>query len=199
MKHMDNVPFEEGSTNNQSEKVTERSVVSLHISPSADTPMTALAVAHLVPGRGIEGDRYYLRRGIGNTEYDRFTCDVTLIEEETIQAMNKQEHAVDIGDSARRNIVVRNCSLAQFAGRTFRIGNVNLRGLAPRSIDILASASEVQIEPTLLENTDQVAHCLVLPRPDLRAEVLNEGIISIGDTIEFVEEVTAYTSPPSLL
>src|SRR5215471_21289473 len=62
----------------------------------------------------------HLRRGRGNTEYDRFTCDVTLIEEETIEAMKRQEPPVDSGDSARRNIVVRNCSLALLIGRTFR-------------------------------------------------------------------------------
>src|SRR5215831_3423274 len=124
MNQMENVSFEEGSTKNQPEKAIEGSVVSLHISPSADTPMTALVVAHVVPGRGIEGDRFYLRRGIGNTEYDRFTCDVTLIEEETIETMKQQESPIDSGDSARRNIVVRNCSLAQLIGHTFRIGDV---------------------------------------------------------------------------
>jgi len=148
--------------------------------------MTALAVAHLVPGRGIEGDRYYFRRGIGNTKYDRLTCDVTLIEEETIESMKQQEPAVDSGDSARRNIVVRGCSLAQLVGRTFRIGTVTLRGLAPRSSDSVASEIEEQRELTLPENTDQAAHCLVLPSPDLRAEVLTEGSISAGDRIELI-------------
>jgi hypothetical protein len=192
-----NVLFEEGSTNNQSEHATEGSVISLHISPSAHVPMAALAMAHLVPGRGIEGDRYYLRRGIGNTEYDRFTCDVTLIEEETIEAMKRQEPPIDSGDSARRNIVVRNCSLTQLIGHAFRIGDVTLRGLVPRSSDVMTSESEEQQEPTFLDNTDQAGHCLVLPRPDLRAEVLTEGTIYVGDTIEKVEEVTAYTSPTS--
>ena len=159
--------------------------------------MTALAMAHLVPGRGIEGDRFYLRRGIGDAAYDRFTCDVTLIEEETIEAMKRQDPPVESGDCARRNIVVRNCSLVKLVGRTFRIGNVTLRGLAPRSSDVVASEYEVQHASNLLENTDQAAHCPVLPRPDLRANVLTEGTISIGDTIAFVEEVTTYTSPTS--
>jgi hypothetical protein len=180
------VSFEKGSTNNQSGLATEGSVVSLHISPSAHVPMTALAMAHVVPGRGIEGDRFYLRRGIGNSEYDRFTCDVTLIEEETIQAMKRQEPPVDSGDSARRNIVVRNCSLDQLVDRTFRIGDVTLRGLAPRSSEVVASEIEEQGESTLLENSAQASHCLVLPRPDLRAEVLTEGSISIGDRIELI-------------
>ena len=186
MNQMENVSFAEGSTNNQPEETTEGSVVSLHISPSAHVPMTALTVAHLVPGRGIEGDRYYLRRGIGNTEYNRFTCDVTFIEEETIEAMKRQEPPVESGESARRNIVVRNCSLTQLVGHTFLIGDVTLCGLAPRSSDVGASESEEQYESTLLQNTDQAVQCLVLPRPDLRAAVLTEGSISIGDRIELI-------------
>ena len=59
----------------------------------------------------------------------------------------------------------------------------------PRSSDAFASESEEQKEPPLLDNLDQASHCLVLPRPDLRAEVLTEGILSIGDRIELVEEV----------
>lgn len=199
MNQMNNVSFEDGSTKNQPEKAIVGSVASLHISPSAQTPMTALSMAQLVPGRGIKGDRFYLRRGIGDAVYDQFTCDVTLIEEETIESMKKQEPPVDSGDSARRNIVVRNCSLSQLAGRTFRIGNVTLCGLSPRSSDALASESEEQKESTLLENSDQATHCLVLPRPDLRAAVLTEGIISIGDQIELVEELVVYSTPPSLL
>ena len=199
MDHMDNVSFEEDSIQNHSGKAIKGSVVSLHISPSAHVPMTALAVAHLVPGRGIEGDRFYLRRGLGDAAYDRFTCDVTLIEEETIEAMKKQEPPVDSGDSARRNIVVRNCSLAQLIGQTFRIGNVTLCGLAPRSSDVVVSKSEEQHESTLLDNTDQARYCLVLPRPDLRANILTEGTISLGDTIEVVEEVAANLNPTSAL
>jgi hypothetical protein len=129
MDHIKDVSFEEESIKNQPGKATEGSVVSLHISPSAHIPMTALSMAHLVPGRGIEGDRFYLRRGIGNAAYDQFSCDVTLIEEETIESMKKQEPPVDSGDSARRNIVVHGCSLSQLAGHTFRIGDVTLRGL----------------------------------------------------------------------
>jgi hypothetical protein len=186
MDHMKDVSFEDGSAKNQPGKATEGSVVSIHISSSAHTPMTALSMAHLVPGRGIEGDRFYLRRGIGDAAYDQFSCDVTLIEEETIVSMKKQEPPIDSGDSARRNIVVHGCSLSQLAGGIFRIGNVTLRGLSPRSSDVLASEGEELKEPSLLENPNQTTHCLVLPRPDLRAEVLTEGIISIGDRIELV-------------
>ena len=48
-------------------------VVSLYIAPSAHAPMNLVTTAHLVPVRGIEGDRFYLRRGIGDAAYDQFS------------------------------------------------------------------------------------------------------------------------------
>lgn len=60
-----------------------RKVVSLHVAPAGDVSMTALPSAQVVPGRGIGGDRYYLRRG-RDAAYDQRTCDVTLIEQKTI-------------------------------------------------------------------------------------------------------------------
>jgi hypothetical protein len=71
-------------------------VISLHIVPAAHVPMSALSSAHLVPGRGIVGDRYYLRRG-RDAASDRFSCDVTLVEEETIEAMKRRKPPVDPG------------------------------------------------------------------------------------------------------
>ena len=162
---------------------TKGTVISLHIAPAAHVPMSALSSAHLVPGRGIVGDRYYLRRG-RDVASDRFSCDVTLVEEETIEAMKRREPSIDPGSSARRNIVVRGCMLSQLVGRTFRIGDVTLRGLAPRNSSDAASESAQQIAS--LESTEQAARCLVLPRADLRAAVLTEGIISVGDRIEVV-------------
>jgi MOSC domain-containing protein YiiM len=156
-------------------------VVSLHIAPSADVPMTALPSAQVVPGRGMVGDRYYLRRG-RDTAYDELTCDVTLVEQETIEAMRQRKPAIDPGESARRNIVVRDCELSRLAERTFRIGTATLRGLAPRkSTDV--SLENMQQLPHL-ESMEQAARCLVLPRSDLRAAVISQGTISVGDRIE---------------
>ena len=156
-------------------------VVSLHVALSADVPMTALLSARVVPGRGMVGDRYYLRRG-RDAAYDQMTCDVTLVEQETIEAMKQREPAIDPGESARRNIVLRGCELSQLAGHTFRIGTAILRGLVPRESSD-ASLENAQQNPPQ-ESAGSAARCLVLPRPDLRAAVLTEGTISVGDRIE---------------
>lgn len=158
-------------------------VVSLHVAPAGDVPMIARLSAQLVPGRGIVGDRYYLRRG-RDAAYDQLTCDVTLIEQETIEAMKQGEPSIDPGASARRNIVVRDCALSQLVGRTFRIGDVTLQGLARRDSEDGSSESVQQAAPH--ECTTPAGYCLVLPRPDLRAMVLTEGMIAVGDAIEIL-------------
>ncbi len=148
--------------------------------------MISLPQAKVVPGRGMVGDRYYLRRGRDAT-YDQETCDVTLVEQETIEAMRQREPSIDPGESARRNIVVRGCVLSELAGHTFRIGEVTFQGLLPRSTR--EASVEKARQDLLLESEEQTEHCqsprcLALPRPDLRASVLCEGTISVGDRIE---------------
>src|SRR3954454_6170796 len=57
----------------------------IHIAPAASAPMQELAEATLVPGRGIEGDRYF--KGIGTYSPKPDVREVTLIEMEVLEAM----------------------------------------------------------------------------------------------------------------
>lgn len=59
-------------------------VVSLHCAPHSHAPMITLPVAHLVPGKGIEGDRFYTHPKLpqpgAKTPYE-----VTLVEQEALE------------------------------------------------------------------------------------------------------------------
>ena len=120
--------------------------------------MTAITTAHLVPGRGIEGDCFYASRGM-DAASNGTTCDVTLVEQE---ALKGEEPRTDSGDTARRDMVIRGCSLRQLIGRALRIGDVVLRGLAPH--EFCAS-----------EDTQQATSCMALHHADLRARILTDG------------------------
>lgn len=183
MNQTNDVLRDDESVPDEQVRSAEGTVVSLHVAPAGDVPMTALLSARVVPGRGMVGDRYYLRRG-RDAAYDQLTCDVTLIEQETIEAMKQLEPSIDPGSSARRNIVVRDCTLSQLVGRTFRIGDVTLRGLAHPDNEDGSSESVQQAAPH--ECTTPAGYCLMLPRPDLRAMVLTEGTISVGDRIKIL-------------
>jgi MOSC domain-containing protein YiiM len=165
-------------------------VASLHLAPAAHVPMTMLTSAQLIPGRGIVGDRFYQRRG-ADAVSDQTSCDVTLIEYEAIENLRQQHPLAHLGASARRNIVVRDGSLALLVGRTFRIGKVTLRGLAPRTNDASFSpSSETTVRPSLhAKPVQQAAGCGILPpQIHLRAAVLTEGTIHVGDQIILVPE-----------
>jgi MOSC domain-containing protein YiiM len=150
----------------------EGCIVSIHIASAPGAPMTAITTAHLMPGRGIEGDRFYASRG-NDAASDATTCDVTFVEQEALEALKSEEPQTDSGDTARRNMVIRGCSLEQLIGRTFRIGDVVLRGLAPH-------------ESCASENTHQATRCMALSHADLRAQILTEGRVSVGDRLQAV-------------
>src|SRR5438132_3795441 len=149
----------------------EGTVISINIAPSAEAPMESVDDARAVPGRGLEGDRYFLRQGTYyKPQPDR---ELTLIEAEAIEAM-KTELDVDygLGDS-RRNVVTRGVPLNHLVGREFWIGEVKARGLK-----LCEPCSHLQ----------KLSHEKVLPglvhRGGLRAQILIEGMIRVGQTVK---------------
>lgn len=140
-------------------------IVALFIARIPGAPMVSLSAAHLVPGKGIEGDRFY---GTGSAS-DEGTYEVTLVEQEALDALWSRQPSTEPG-SARRNIVVRGCSLAALAGQTFQIGEVTLRGLA---------CHDGCFSPDLT----QADVCASLYGADLGARILTEGVIAVGDLL----------------
>jgi len=99
----------------------------VHIADAGSQPMRALAEARLVPGIGIEGDRYATRKG---TYSDRHNVDreVTLIEFETLAALARDHGIALAPHEHRRNLTTRGVPLNHLVGRYFRVGECVLRG-----------------------------------------------------------------------
>jgi MOSC domain-containing protein YiiM len=151
-------------------------VVALYIARTAGAPMQALTTAHLVPGRGIVGDRFYARRASA-PDADTGQSDVTLVEQEALDRLRRAGASEEAGVSARRNIVVRGAALQQFVGQRFCIGPVTLYGLAA---------------PHLTCASPQLAQqdaCAALTGTTLFAQVLTEGDIAPGDCLLLLDEV----------
>jgi MOSC domain-containing protein YiiM len=148
----------------------EGTVVSINIARSAAAPMISVEAARAVPGKGLEGDRYFFRQGtFYKPQPDR---ELTLIEAEAIEAM-KHELDVDYGLSdSRRNVVTRGVPLNHLVGKEFWIGEVKALG-----IRLCEPCSHLQ----------GLSHEKVLPglvhRGGLRAQILTEGFIRVGQTI----------------
>jgi MOSC domain-containing protein YiiM len=146
-------------------------VASIHISPSDGQPMQSVPEAHAVPGRGLEGDRYFSKTGtFWKDEPDR---EVTLIESEAFDGM-KRETGLDLHPSeGRRNIVTRGVALNHLVGQEFDVGNVRLRGL--RLCEPCSHLAKLTV-PGILGG---LTH-----RGGLRAQILSDGIIRVDDVIE---------------
>lgn len=144
-------------------------VVGIYIASTADAPMESLQEARLVEGKGIEGDRYYAGTG---THSDEECYEVTLIESETVEAMQREYRLECDASEPRRNIVTRGFALNHLVNREFQIGEIRLRGLALR-------------EPCahLMEVTSHKMAIGLMHRGGLGAQVISSGIIHVGDPI----------------
>jgi MOSC domain-containing protein YiiM len=147
------------------------SVVSIHVAPARGAPTTPVDDVRVVPAMGLYGDRHFGRasNAPGSPRPDR---EITLIEIETIEALER-DHGVSLspGD-ARRNIVTRGVALNHLVGREFTVGEVTLRGISLcEPCAHLASLTHENVLPGLVH------------RGGLRAQILTEGVIRLGDTV----------------
>ena len=149
----------------------EGTVVSINIASRAEGPMQSVDEVLAVPGKGLEGDRYFLRQGTYyKPQPDR---ELTLVEAEAIEAL-RNEFQVDYDLSAsRRNVVTRGVPLNHLVDKEFWIGEVKARG-----VKLCEPCSHLQ----------RLSHPKVLPglvhRGGLRAQILTQGMIRVGETIK---------------
>ncbi len=148
------------------------SVVSIHIAPAAAQPTAAIDEVRAVPGRGLEGDRYFKGEGTYSDRPDPGR-EITLIEIETIEALVRdRDLKLNPGD-ARRNIVTSGIPLNHLVGQEFSVGEVSLRGIRLcEPCSHLAGLTHEKVLPGLIH------------RGGLRAQILTDGIIRTGDTIQ---------------
>src|SRR5271166_6996975 len=107
--------------------MSKGTVESIYIAPTAEGVPQSVAQATAIPGTGLEGDRYALKRGtFYKPEPDR---ELTLIEAEAIEALRRDYDIELSAGDARRNIVTRGVALNHLVGKEFTVGSVRIRGL----------------------------------------------------------------------
>jgi MOSC domain-containing protein YiiM len=146
-------------------------VVSIHIAAAAGGPMQSVNEVHAVPGKGLEGDRYFSRSGTFS-EGQGPSNELTLIESEAMEAL-KRDYDVDLqAQDSRRNIATRGVPLNHLVDCEFRVGEVILRGL--RLCEPCSHLEKL--------TTKGVMRGLI-HRGGLLAEILTEGKIRTGDAV----------------
>ncbi|HUM06612.1 MAG TPA: MOSC domain-containing protein [Terriglobales bacterium] len=145
-------------------------IESIHIASAPKEPVRALDHAVLIPGVGVEGDRYALKQGTFYKPEPDF--ELTLIEAEAIEALKRDYDVELVAGEARRNIVTRGVALNHLVGREFTIGNVRIRGIRLcEPCDHLQQVTGKQLIKGLRH------------RGGLRAQILSPGTIRVGDAI----------------
>lgn len=146
-------------------------LISIYITPESGKPMLSQTEVLAVPGLGLDGDRFFNRPGIKSKKNDPGR-EVTLIEIEAIEALRRDyDINFGLGDS-RRNLVTRDVPLNHLVNREFFVGEVLLSGIRLcEPCSHLAKLTHEEVLPALVH------------RGGLRAQILTEGIIRVGDEI----------------
>jgi len=139
--------------------------------PSAER-QTERESVRVLAGRGVDGDRYFDR-------HEEPGQNVTLVEAEAIERfLQTQGRPHDLSVTGR-NLVTRGVRLNDLLGQTFRAGGVTLRGveLCEPCLGLGKALASETLKPA--DVVKAFLHC-----GGLRADVVTDGVISVGDLIQ---------------
>ena len=141
------------------------------LAAEAEGPMREVSSAEAVEGRGLRGDRYERGAGTFSNPGGR-GYDLTLVEAEALEEL--ADKGVELAPAeARRNLVVRGIALDDLIGRRFKVGEVE--SLGQRRCEPCSHLERIT-QPGVLRG--------LVHRGGLRADVLSDGEIRVGDRVE---------------
>src|SRR5215212_9933005 len=168
------VPFQPFRTADERTDRTVGEIVGIYVSEAKTEPMQSLTTATVLKGKGLAGDRYASKAGTFTPDSVRLRgYDLTLIESEAIERLTLTDGSnIDPGD-ARRNLVTRGIDLNALVGRELTIGSVRVFG---------QRLAEPCVHLQWLTRPGIIAG--LVHQGGLRADVLTDGEIRLGDKIE---------------
>jgi hypothetical protein len=144
-------------------------VEGIWVSASAGIPAGGPDSVRALPGRGLDGDRHVT--GAGTFPSGIPGSALTLIEAEVCESFDPP-----LGpDDHRRNVVTRGMALNDLVGHEFTIGAVHCRGM--RLCEPCTVVQRYAGRPVLRA---------LVHRGGLRADILSEGEIRVGDLVRAV-------------
>ncbi len=142
-------------------------VFKIGITKSNDQSIKEVKQISLLAGMGIVGDLHF-------HECNDARKQLTLIESENIDYYNKNFNLNIPYLSFRRNIITKGIQLNELVGKKLLIGKVELKG-----IDLCRPCKNLQ---EMLRQNNIIKE--FLKKGGLRCEILNNGIINVGDFIK---------------
>jgi MOSC domain-containing protein YiiM len=157
------------------------SVVEIFVAPESAAEMVRLPEVRAFADRGLEGDRFF--RDSWNA-VNRSDKAVSLIEDEVLQLAARELGVESIGQKTRRNIVTRGVPLIELLHREFTVGGVLMRGM--RLFEPCGHLVKVSKLPGIFKALDH--------RSGLKAAILSDGAIRIGDSVALEPAATMATA-----
>lgn len=150
-------------------------VQAIYVTSSAGEPMKALTEAEAIAGEGLAGDRYLKGTGYySKRPRPDGGRQITLLETEELERLEEEGGIRLEPAESRRNILTRFIHVNDLIGKQFRIGEVLCEGISI-------------CEPcTYLEELTK--KCVMRPlvhRGGLRARIVSDGLIKVGDKIQY--------------
>ena len=137
--------------------------------------MVAVSEVRAVPGRGLEGDRYFRAAGTFSKGHEP-DSELTLIEAEAVEALAHAQSLALQPRDARRNLVTRDIALNDLAGREFMIGEVRVLGHG--LCEPCGHLGRLTGHRVIVKG--------LAGHGGLRAQIVVEGVVRVGDTIRTV-------------
>lgn len=147
-------------------------VAAIHVAHEAEADMQAVESVEAVANQGLRGDRYFTETG-SFSDGESSGRDLTLIEAEAIEAVEREADIdLDFSDH-RRNVTTRGVALNHLVGERFRVGEIVCQGVM-----LCEPCSHLQslTEEGVLE--------ALIHRGGLRADIVEGGTIRAGDEVE---------------
>src|SRR5262249_14983172 len=151
----------------------------IQITATSGAPMVSVERVRAHAGRGLEGDRYHT--GVGEWSDSSRGRGITLVAAEAIEQANAEHPGLDLEPrDTRRNVTVGGLDLRDLIGHEFRIGDVRCVGVKlAEPCTYLQGLLGKPILPALVH------------RAGLRADILSDGEIALGDEIVVLGEARA--------
>lgn len=146
-------------------------VAEIHVAAAAAAPMESRPEVQALAGRGLAGDRYAERQGTF-WRPDKRGLQVTFIEVEALEALQREYGIALSAAESRRNVATRGVALNHLVGREFQIGGARFVGIRLcEPCGHLERLSRAGIKGGLVH------------RGGLRAEILSAGLLRVGDPV----------------
>ncbi|APX96979.1 MOSC domain-containing protein [Natronorubrum daqingense] len=148
-------------------------VRAIHIAAERGAQVERVESVRAVAGRGLEGDRYYDTEG---TFADRDGSDLTLIEAEALEGVEREYDIALEPGAHRRNVTTEGVGLNHLVGERFHVGSVVCEG-----VELCEPCSSLERHLETRGVRDALVH-----RGGLRARILEGGPVRTDATVERV-------------